>query len=160
MPMLAAILVSLLAAELSPETAARLKLAWTAETHATAPNARAGKIAAFEATPVFADGQLFVITPFNQVIALDPATGAERWRFDPHVADRGYSEASARGVAVSGGVVYFGTLDARLIAVSARDGRMVWQAPLGEGANDGGYQVTSPPVVVGNVVIVGSSIGD
>ena len=37
---------------------------------------------------------------------------------------------------------------------------MVWQATLGEGPNDGGYQVTSPPIVVGNIVIVGSSIGD
>ena len=150
----------LLGTDLSPDTAARLKVAWTADTHATPPNGRAEKIAAFEATPVFADGQLFVITPFNQVIAMDPATGAEHWRFDPHVADRGYSEASARGVTVSRGIVYFGTLDARLIAINARDGKQVWQATLGDGPNDGGYQITSPPIVVGNVVIVGSSIGD
>lgn len=158
--MLLELALLLLGTDLSPDTAARLKVAWTVDTHATPPNARAAKIAAFEATPVFAEGQLFVITPFDQVIALDPASGAERWRFDPHVADRAYSEASARGVAVSGGIVYFGTLDARLIAIGARDGRMVWQTALGEGPNDGGYQVTSPPIVVGSVVIVGSSIGD
>jgi quinoprotein glucose dehydrogenase len=154
-------LVLLAAADLSPDTAARLKVAWTADTHATPPNPRAAKIAAFEATPVFADGQLFVITPFNQVIAMDPASGAERWRFDPHVArDRSYSEASARGVVVSGGVVYFGTLDARLIAISAKTGRLVWEARLGEPENDGNYQVTSPPVIAGSTLIVGSSIGD
>ncbi len=158
--MLLELALLLLGTDLSPDTAARLKVAWTADTHATPPNARAEKIAAFEATPVFADGQLFVITPFNQVIAMDPATGAERWRFDPRVADRGYSEASARGVTVSRGIVYFGTLDARLIAISARDGKQVWQATLGDGPNDGGYQITSPPIVVGSVVIVGSSIGD
>ena len=109
--MLLELALLLLGTDLSPDTAARLKVAWTADTHATPPNARAEKIAAFEATPVFADGQLFVITPFNQVIAMDPATGAEHWRFDPHVADRGYSEASARGVTVSRGIVYFVDLD-------------------------------------------------
>lgn len=159
--MLVELALILLATDLSPETAPRLKVAWTAETHATAPNPRAGTIAAFEATPVFASGRLFVITPFNQVIAMDPGTGAEQWRFDPHVAaDRVYSEASARGVAVSNDVVYFGTLDARLIALSAKTGRLLWQTTLGDQPNDGNYEVTSPPVVVGTTVIVGSSIGD
>jgi quinoprotein glucose dehydrogenase len=159
--MLAHLVLLLLTADLSPETAPRLKVAWTADTHATPPNARAGKIAAFEATPVFSNGLLFVITPFTQVIAMDPATGAERWRFDPRVAaDRSYSEASARGVAVSGGVVYFGTLDARLIAISAKSGTLIWQTRLSEQPNDGNYQITSPPVIAGATVIVGSSIGD
>ena len=104
---------------------------------------------------------LYAITPFNQVLALDPGTGAERWAFDPLVArDRAYSEASARGVAVHGGIVYFGTLDARLIALGAADGRKIWEARLGPEANDGNYQVTSAPVVAGSTVIVGSSIGD
>jgi quinoprotein glucose dehydrogenase len=158
--MLAALL-PLLAAELTPETASHLKIAWTYHTNAAAPNARAARIAAFEATPVLADGLLFVITPFNQVIALDPATGEERWRYDPHIADNdSYSEASARGVAVAGGLVYFGTLDARLIALDAKTGRLVWEASLLSEHNDGNYQVTSPPVVAGSTVIVGSSIGD
>jgi quinoprotein glucose dehydrogenase len=159
--MLAVLALLLLATDLSPDTAPRLKVAWTAQTQATPPNQRAAKIAAFEATPVFSDGELLVITPFNQVVALDPGTGTERWRFDPHVdAGRDYSESSARGVAVAGGIIYFGTLDARLIAISARTGRLIWQVPLGDKKNEGGYQVTSPPVVVGATVVVGSSIGD
>jgi quinoprotein glucose dehydrogenase len=160
MRMLLMLVLSLMAADLSPETAARLKVAWTADTRAAPPNARAAKIAAFEATPVLAEGQLFVITPFNQVIAMDPGTGVERWRFDPQVPDRAYSEATARGVTVSGGVVYFGTLDARVIAISAKDGRLLWQASLSKEPNFGGYQITSAPVVAGRTVIVGSSIGD
>ncbi len=148
------------ASDLTPDTAPRLKVAWTHQTKAAPPNQRAAQIAAFEATPVLSDGLLFVITPFNQVIALDPSSGAERWRFDPRVASRDYSEASARGVAVSGGMVFFGTLDARLIALRARDGRLVWETGLGPDPNDGNYQVTSPPAVVGNSVIIGSSIGD
>ena len=159
--MLVPVLLLAFAADLSPETVSQLKVAWTFQTGATAPNQRAAQIAAFEATPLLADGLLYVITPFNQVIALDPATGAERWRYDPHIAaDRSYSEASARGVAVSGGTLFFGTLDARLIALEARSGRLLWQTRIGAESNDGNYQVTSPPVVAGNTVIVGSSIGD
>jgi quinoprotein glucose dehydrogenase len=61
-----------------------------------------------------------VITPFNQVIALDPGTGAERWRFDPQVDKaRKYSESTSRGVTVAEGTLFFGTLDARLIALDA-----------------------------------------
>jgi quinoprotein glucose dehydrogenase len=147
-------------AELTPESAPRLKPAWTYHTGAQAPNPRAAQIAAFEATPVLANGLLYVITPFNQVIALDPGSGVERWRYDARIARRDYSEASARGVAVSGGLVFFGTLDARLIALHASDGKLAWETPLLPGNQDGNYQVTSPAVVVGSTVIVGSSIGD
>jgi quinoprotein glucose dehydrogenase len=145
----------------TPETISRLKVAWTYHTHATAPNPRAARIAAFECTPVFASGLLYVITPFDQVIALDPETGGERWRYDSRLADLGgYSEASARGITVDNGVVYFGTLDARLIALDARSGALRWQAKLGPDGNRGEYQVTSPPAIAGNNVIVGSSIAD
>ena len=151
----------LLAADLTPQTAPRLKVAWTFLTHAQAPNPRAAAIAAFEATPLLAGKLLYVITPFDQVIALDPGSGAERWRYDPHLpGNREYSEASARGVVVSGGMVYFGTLDARLIALDAAGGKLVWQKTLGPEPGDGNYQITSPPVAAGNTVIVGSSIGD
>jgi quinoprotein glucose dehydrogenase len=159
--MLIPLVAALLAADLTPQTASRLEVAWTHETHARAPDGRTAHIAAFEATPVFANGLLYVITPFDQVLALDPATGAERWEYDPNVAgDRTYSEASARGVAVANGKVFFGTLDARVIALDAASGRLLWQARLDPESNDGNYQVTSAPVVAGKVVIAGSSIGD
>ncbi len=159
--MLAAMALLAAAADISPETAPRLKQAWRYDTKATPPNERAARIAAFEATRVMAGNLLYVITPFNQVIALDPGTGAERWVFDPRVArDRGYSEASARGVAVSAGRVFFGRLDARLIATNAADGRKLRESRLGPDGNDGKYQITSAPVVLDSTVIVGSSIGD
>jgi quinoprotein glucose dehydrogenase len=152
-------ILALLVLDLSPQTAPRLQIAWTYHTNAAAPNARAAHIAAFEATPVLYNGLLYVITPYNQVIALDPETGRERWRFDAKVAaDRNYSEASARGVTAAGGRLFFGTLDARLIAVDAATGRLIWETPLS--ASEGDLQVTSPPVVVGDTVVTGSSIGD
>lgn len=159
--MLLSLVVALAAAELTPENARRLAPAWSVETQAAAPNPRAAQLAAFEATPVFAGGTLYILTPFSQVQALDPGTGAEKWRFDPHVAaDREYSEVTGRGVAMAGGLVYFGTIDGRLMALSAKDGKQVWEARLSTGPDAAILQITSPPVVAGSVVIVGSSIGD
>jgi quinoprotein glucose dehydrogenase len=155
------LLLLVLAADLTPSSVSNLKVAWTFQTHAQPPNSRAASIAAFEATPLLAEGLLYIITPFNQVIALDPGSGEERWRFDPEIAAaRHYSEAAARGVIYSGGKIFFGTLDARLVAINAKSGKLAWQTRLDSDRNDGNYQVTSPPVVAGNTVIAGSAIGD
>ncbi|HYE75047.1 MAG TPA: PQQ-binding-like beta-propeller repeat protein, partial [Blastocatellia bacterium] len=60
----------------------QLKVAWTYRTGADAVKAVAVKNAAFEATPILVDGLLYLSTPYNRVIALDPVTGVERWTFD------------------------------------------------------------------------------
>ena len=136
----------------------------------------------FEATPVVVDGVLYLSTPLNRVLALDPATGRQLWRFDPKIAlniDRNEGLVS-RGVALwrdpraAGAIacsrrVFFATVDARLFSLDANDGRpcasfggagMV-RLDLGVGTVQiGQYGVTSPPVVIGDVVIVGSAIGD
>ncbi|HXN79466.1 MAG TPA: hypothetical protein VN869_01100, partial [Steroidobacteraceae bacterium] len=112
-----------------------LVVAWTYRTgELGAGFARARKLT-FEATPVLAFGMLYVETGTNIVIALDPESGRERWRYDPHVdRARHYAEASSRGVSVwessdarqSGACrrrVFTGTLDARLLALDAETGR-------------------------------------
>jgi quinoprotein glucose dehydrogenase len=129
---------------------------------------------------VLAFGRLYLETATNVVIALDPESGRERWRFDPHIdRARRYAEASARGVSAwaasdaAGGVcrrrIFSGTLDARLLALDADTGRPCsdfgagGQVDLTRGLrirDVGAYLVTSPPAVFGKVVIVGSAIGD
>jgi quinoprotein glucose dehydrogenase len=158
----------------------RLAVAWTYRTgELGAGFARAGKLA-FEATPVLAFGLLYLETPTNIVIALDPQSGHERWRFDPHIdRTRPYAEASARGVSVWESTdttargacrrrVFTGTLDARLLALDADSGRpcadfgAAGQVDLTRGVrirDAGAYLVTSPPAVYGNIVVVGSAIG-
>lgn len=148
----------------------RLKVAWTYRTHALEPVTDLGRKAAFEATPILVDGTLYLSTPFDQVIALDPATGSERWRYDPQVdRSHNYSEVTSRGVSASQGRIYLGTMDARLIALDAKTGKPCLD--FGDkGAVDltrdvrlrdrGDYQVTSPPAIYRDLVIVGSSIGD
>jgi quinoprotein glucose dehydrogenase len=162
---------------------AKLKVAWTYHTGALQPETRLNEKAAFEATPILVNGALYLSTPYNQVIALDPATGAEKWKFDPQVSrTHGYSEVTSRGVAAwtdrSGAKdapchlrIFEGTIDARLLAIDGQTGKLcadfgdAGQVDLTQGVDfrksyRGDYEVTSAPTVVGDVVITGSSIGD
>ncbi len=167
-------------ADINVETVKRLKVAWTYRhgdyKSASGPD-RIHRSTAFEATPLLVEGRLIFTTPFNRVIALDPETGAELWKFDPGI-DRGRRFANMlinRGVAYwrgpnGAGRVYLGTLDARLIALEAATGEpcadfgVVGTVNLLDGVehltDPWEYNVTSPPTVVGDNVIVGSSIAD
>ena len=77
----------------------KVKVAWTYHTGALESAGKLKESATFEATPILVDGTLYLTTPFDQVIALNPETGAELWKYDPGV-DRmhGYSEVTSRGV--------------------------------------------------------------
>jgi len=168
---------------LTPETVGDLEEVWRFRTGESSDGEDYfGKTSSFKSTPILVSGRLIFSTPFNRVIALDPGTGDELWRFDPEV-DFGieYSEMfTSRGVAgfvaPDGPVgrpcrsrIFLGTLDARLIAIDAADGERcqefgeAGEVDLSEGirrVRRGEYSVTSPPTVVNGVVIVGSSIGD
>lgn len=137
----------------------------------------------FEATPLLVDGTLYVSTPLARVVALDPASGAERWTYDPQLDLSGdYGDMANRGVAtwvdgraVSGARcrrrIYVATVDDRLIALDGTTG-----APCDDFGTHGTvdlshdllnapayryeFGVTSPPTVVGDLVIVGSAISD
>lgn len=168
------------ASAINRSNVSELKIAWTYRTGASEVKAASAGKAAFEATPILVDGTLYLTTPFNRVIALEPQTGRERWSYDPQVdLKRGYSEMTSRGVSAWPGPdlrnekaarrIFLATVDARLIALDAATGSPV--AGFGErGVVDltrdvrmtdrGDYQVTSPPAVIGDLVIVGSSIGD
>lgn len=159
----------------------RLEVAWTYRSGELGAYFAAASRMTFEATPVLAFGLLYLETPTNIVIALDPQTGQPRWRFDPHIdRTRHYTEANARGVTVwennvearAGPCrrrVFTGTLDARLLALDAETGRPC--ADFGSGGEVdlvhdrrirevGAFLVTSPPAVYGDTIIVGSAIGE
>ncbi len=160
---------------------ARLRVAWTYRTGALQPETPLNRKAAFESTPILVEGTLFLSTQFNQVIALDARTGARRWAYDPAIdRTRNYSEVTSRGVSAWRDVkagpgqpcalrIFAATLDARLIALDGDTGRPCpdfgasGQVDLTRGVDLrdlGQYQVTSAPVIAGDVVITGSSIGD
>ena len=85
--------------QVTRQNVASLKPVWEYHTGALVPETHLKDKAAFEATPIMVDGTLYLSTPFNQVIALDPVTGKERWVFDPEI-DRtpDFSEVTSRGV--------------------------------------------------------------
>jgi quinoprotein glucose dehydrogenase len=158
---------------LTAETVADLVEAWRYDTReSTEPVAPWRRKPAFEATPVYADGRLYLATPGGLVIALDADTGAEAWRVDLAV-DRGlnYGDFANRGVAVTADRIYAGTSDARLACLMRADGTPCagfgarGQIALDQGLRrppkwKGEWSLTSPPVVYRDVVIVGSSIAD
>lgn len=81
--------------QIDTKNVARLRVAWTYRTGALDQQGRANEKAAFEATPILVEGTLYLTTPFNKVIALDPATGREKWTHDPQMNhDENYSEVS------------------------------------------------------------------
>lgn len=158
---------------------AQLEPAWTFRTGEDVTSSF-GKKSAFEATPLYVDETLFLSTPSGRVIALDPENGTERWIFDPEI-DKSirYSEVTSRGVAFWRDTrgnrdqcstrIFIATLDARLIALDSRTGNPcndfgssgVVDLKVGIGpVRLGEYQVTSPPAVVSDLLIVGSAIGD
>ena len=158
-----------------------LAVAWTYRTGELGAGYAQARRLTFEATPVLAFGRLYLETGTNIVIALDPVTGREQWRFDPRIdRTRRYSENTSRGVSVWASTdprwtgacarrIFTGTIDARLLAIDADTGR-----PCRDFGNGGqldltrglrirdrpDYLVTSPPAIYANVVIVGSAIGD
>ncbi|MFL6792688.1 MAG: pyrroloquinoline quinone-dependent dehydrogenase [Bradyrhizobium sp.] len=136
----------------------------------------------FQATPLFVEDSLIFCSPFNEVIALDPGTGVQKWRYDPKIAttQRPANRYVCRGVAywvddkaaenaACRARIFVGTNDVRLIALDAMTG--IPCADFGKAGEirldigmklewPGEFQITSAPVVSRGVVVVGSAIGD
>ena len=166
-------------AAITPSNVSRLEVAWTAHTGEFAggrgPNA-GRPVPGFQTRPVLAGGRLIVTTTTSRVIALDPETGAELWRFDPFAKRPRTCEAPHRGVAVwpAAGVppdaaftIISGTCDGRLVALDARTGQPL--PTFGDGgevdlrpgadARDGEeYSVTTPPAIYRDLAIVGTAL--
>jgi quinoprotein glucose dehydrogenase len=138
---------------------------------------------AHEATPLFVGERLYLSTPFGRVIALNPETGIPLWTYDPKIdlksdysdfADRGVSywrDSRQRQGSFCAERIFDATIDARLIALDAMTGKPCpdfgdrGQVNLLHGLRNGPeyngeYQVTSPPAVIHDLVVVGSAVAD
>ncbi len=164
--------------QITPNNVVRLQVAWTYRTGELGQDARDGHKLTFEATPIHFDGRLYLATAFGRVIALNPRTGTDVWTFDPGVdRGKGYSEVTSRGVsawrdpgaapdAACAARIFVGTIDARLIALDAVTGQPCadfgshGELHIADAPASGDYQITSPPAILGSLVITGSSIGD
>ena len=173
-------------AEITRENVSRLEPAWTYHTGETAPEfAGRRRQRSLEVTPLVADGRMFISTPLGRVMALDPETGRELWKFDPKV-DRAitFGDFTSRGVSywadsrrpTQPGTecvrrVIIATIDGRLIALDADHGTpcssfgargiVNLRASLRNKAFETAeYEVTSPPAIVNDIIVVGSSVAD
>lgn len=166
--------------EITPDNVSTLQVAWTYQTGDVKLPDDIGETT-YQVTPLKVRDTLYVCTPHNWAIALDAATGKEKWKFDPNVGlnpDRQHQ--TCRGVsyyadpAATPGQpcaerVYLPTSDARLIALDAANGQIcpsfgdkgTLHLEKGMPYDPAGYYYsTSPPVVAAGKIIVGGAVND
>jgi len=168
--------------QITADNVAQLELAWEHRSGDVSDGTGEVTRTSFQTRPIVADGSLYYCTGFNRVIALDPETGEERWSFDPQLRARRLSgpypltcrgvsywraEAGEQGACSSR--IFTGTIDSELIAIDARTGEAcadfgrAGRVALREGIGEAPvweYYVTSPPLVLGDVVVVGALVAD
>ena len=113
-----------------------------------------------ETSPIVVNGIMYVTTSFNHVYALDARTGAQLWHFKHNMGPitTYCCGPNNRGVAVYGDMVYMGTLDAKLVALNAKTGKLVWETELAD--PELGYSETMAPTVVNGKVLIGTNGGE
>lgn len=115
-----------------------------------------------ESTPLIIDGVMYFTSAWSKVFALNAATGALLWSYDPQVPGEWGVNACCdvvnRGVAVWNGKVFFGTLDGRLIALDAATGKPVWDTLTVD--RNFRYTITGAPRIVKGKVIIGNGGGE
>jgi quinoprotein glucose dehydrogenase len=137
----------------------------------------------FEATPILVDGTIYLSTPLGKVFALDPVTGSKKWQYDAGVrVHSGFGDFTSRGVSTwldstatanspCRRRIIVATIDARLFALDARTGTLCEAfgekgvVSLREGLRNAPfefaeYEVTSPPVIINGLIVVGSAVAD
>ncbi|PAL19599.1 membrane-bound PQQ-dependent dehydrogenase, glucose/quinate/shikimate family [Sphingopyxis sp. GW247-27LB] len=167
--------------QITPANVGKLEQAWLIHTGDLPSSPQIRKTYGAENTPLKVGDSLYVCTPKNIILALDPATGKRKWRFDPGVPDTAIPyTAACRGVAyyavpnapaaqACAARIIFGTLDARLFAIDAATGRPCADfgsngqvdTKIGMGETPAGYvSINSPPTIVRGVVVTGHQVLD
>lgn len=166
--------------QITPDNVADLKPAWTYQTGDVKGPDDVGETT-YQVTPLKIGDTLYICTPHNFAIAVDAATGKEKWRYDPKVKlDKDRQHQTCRGVSyyadVAGAAgqpcatrVYLPTSDARLIALDAANGQVCPAFAEGGTLNllanmpypkSGYYYSTSAPLISGGKIIVGGAVND
>lgn len=113
-----------------------------------------------EASPIVADGVMYLVASFNHVYALNAVTGEPLWKYDHALPDdlRICCGPTNRGVAIADDKVFLGTLDARMVALDRKTGAVVWNVKMDE--YNLGYSSTAAPLVIRDKVIIGIAGGE
>ena len=163
--------------DINKKNVSDLRIAWTWKTGETALSQYGTSPGMFEVTPLMIDDVLYLSTPYNKVIALNAENGSLIWSYDPKAYELGQPPNGTgwvhRGVAAwhdGAKLRIFMNSRYRLICLDAATGEPVQtfgdhgSADLSKGLiwpiRKLDYTETSPPVVYGNVVIIGNGVGD
>lgn len=113
-----------------------------------------------ETSPIVVNGIMYVTTSFNHVYALDARTGEELWHFKHKMGPITVycCGPNNRGVAVSGDMVYMATLDAKLLGLDAKTGKLVWETQIAD--PELGYSETMAPTAVDGKILIGTNGGE
>jgi PQQ-dependent dehydrogenase (methanol/ethanol family) len=113
-----------------------------------------------ETSPLVVNGIMYVTTSFDHVYALDARTGAELWHYQQKLGPitTYCCGPNNRGVAAYGDNVYLATLDAKLVALDAKTGKVKWQSEIAD--PEQGYSETMAPTAVGGKILVGTNGGE
>ena len=148
--------------QVTPANVARLRVAWTYETHDEFPGSE------MQSNPIVIDGVLYATTPKLRVIALDAATGRERWSFDP-TGGKGTGRYRHRGVVVHGDRLYFTqrnwlwALDRKTgkpIDSFGASGRVDMREGLGRPVDGVTVSASTPGAVFEDLLIMGSTVSE
>lgn len=113
-----------------------------------------------ESQPMVKDGVMYVTASYSRVFAVDTKTGEELWEYNARLPDgiMPCCDVINRGVALYDDLVIFGTLDAKLVALDAKTGKVKWKKKVED--YKAGYSITAAPIVVKGKVITGVSGGE
>lgn len=113
-----------------------------------------------ESQPIVQDGTIYVTGSYSRIWAVDSRTGEEKWQYDARLPDgiMPCCDVINRGAAIYGDKVYFGTLDAKLIALNKETGKVIWSKKMAD--YEAGYSFTAAPMIVDGKIITGNSGGE
>ncbi|MGD1923871.1 MAG: PQQ-dependent methanol/ethanol family dehydrogenase [Paracoccaceae bacterium] len=113
-----------------------------------------------EAQPIIHDGMMYVTGSYSRIYAIDLKTGEEKWQYDARLPEGilPCCDVVNRGAAIYGDKIYFGTLDARIVALNKDTGKVVWRKKIAD--YKAGYSYTAAPLIVKGLIITGNSGGE
>ncbi|MFT7026366.1 MAG: alcohol dehydrogenase (cytochrome c) [Paracoccaceae bacterium] len=113
-----------------------------------------------ETQPLIYDGIMYVTGSYSRVYAINVKTGEEIWQYDARLPEGilPCCDVVNRGGAIYGDKFYFGTLDARIVALDLKTGSVVWREKIAD--YKAGYSYTAAPLIVNGLVITGNSGGE
>ena len=139
------------ATQINSGNVAKLRPAFTFQTEV---------LESMQTAPIVVDGVMYLTTSYNHVYAIDAVTGKQFWHYKHKMGPvtTYCCGPNNRGVAILGDRVYMGTLDAKLVALDAKSGKLVWETQIAD--PEQGYSETMAPVAVNGKILIGTNGGE